>query len=287
MKLNKIAFFVLACAAFINISCSKKTADNAENLSLNQKLVSGTVLYPNAQLCLLGRDGQMHPVLKIKNGEQIELVEQDAELLTTVIELPQDAAESAGENSTREIKKIEYTAVVYDNVDWWLKKGGYAADTQSAVIIEDSFVYSDEAMKRRSENAAKPLRFSTVVAKANVEDLNSKSDSTKIYYYDESLKQVQSGFVNSGAISTLKDDIEVSRIAVQLMNTTRAVPRNALFAEAAKFNPSARVLAVLNAQKEEKLTYSYKEVLKSMSKRSYGVNVNELLTVDQTKDPFK
>ncbi|MCR5172940.1 MAG: hypothetical protein K6B73_08750 [Treponema sp.] len=287
MKLNKIAFLVLACAQIINISCSKKSADNAENLSLNQNLVSGTVLNSKAQLCLLGRDGQMHPVIKIKNGEQIELVEQDGKFLTTVIGQSQEVTEGAVENSTREIKTIEYTAVVYDNVDWWLRKGDCAADTQSAVIIEDSFIYSDEAMKKRVENLKKPLKFSTVVAKSNEDVPHNKYDSTKIYYYDEASKEVQSAFVNSGAISTLKDDIEVSRIAVQLMNTTRAVPRNALFAEAAKFNPSARVLAVLNAQKEEKLTYSYKEVLNSMSKRSYGVNVKELLTVDQSKDPFK
>lgn len=289
MKFNKIALLVLACAGIINISCSKKSAavDNTENLTLNQKLLSGTVLYPKSQLCLLGRDGQMHPVLKIKTGEQIELVQTDGKFLTKVIELPQKDAEGNLENSNGEISRIEYTAVVYDNVDWWLKKGDCASDSQSAVIIEDSFVYSDEAMKKRLESGAKPLRFSTVVAKANREDEQVKNDSTQIYYYDESSKEIKSGFVNSAAISTLKDDIEVSRIAVQLMNTTRAVPRNALFAEAAKFNPSSRVLAVLNAQKEEKLTYSYKEVLKSMSKRSYGVNVNELLTVDQTKDPFK
>ena len=36
----------------------------------------------------------------------------------------------------------------------------------------------------------------------------------------------------------------------------------------------------------EKLSYNYDEVVKNLQKQLYGVDVNELLTVDQSKDPF-
>ena len=85
----------------------------------------------------------------------------------------------------------------------------------------------------------------------------------------------------------MEDDIIVSSIVEELKVTARAVPRNELFAKAAKYNPGQKVLAALNEQKVEKNTYSYKQVLKSVKKMSYGVNVDELMTVDQSKDPFR
>ena len=112
-------------------------------------------------------------------------------------------------------------------------------------------------------------------------------DSVKVFYYDLAKKSVQEAYVLSSSISTLKDDIVVSQIAESLKTTKRAVPRNELFSEAAKYKPCQKVLAVLNEQKVEKKTYSYQEVLKSMQKMSFGVNFEELLTVDQSKDPFQ
>ena len=79
----------------------------------------------------------------------------------------------------------------------------------------------------------------------------------------------------------------MSQIAEDLKVTKRAVPRNELFARASKYKPCKKVLAALNAQKEEKKTYSYQQVLKSVQRMNFGVNVDELMTVDQSKDPFK
>ena len=36
----------------------------------------------------------------------------------------------------------------------------------------------------------------------------------------------------------------------------------------------------------EKLSYNYDEVVNNLRKQLYGVHVDELLTVDQSKDPF-
>nr|MCR4823073.1 hypothetical protein [Treponema sp.] len=113
------------------------------------------------------------------------------------------------------------------------------------------------------------------------------SQSVKIFYYDNELKCVQEAYLSSSAISSREDDIVVSQIAEELKITKRAVPRNQLFARAAKYKPCAKVLAALNSQKEEKRTYSYKEAVRNMQKMSFGVNVDELMTVDQSKDPFK
>jgi hypothetical protein len=46
------------------------------------------------------------------------------------------------------------------------------------------------------------------------------------------------------------------------------------------------VKAALDDQMVEKLSYNYEEVVKNLQKQLYGVHVNELLTVDQSKDPF-
>ena len=109
----------------------------------------------------------------------------------------------------------------------------------------------------------------------------------KIFYYDTSEKSVREAFVSAESISEREDDIVVSQVVESLKVTTRAVPRNELFAKAARYKPCKKVLAALNAQKVEKKTYNYQEVLKSVQKMGFGVNVNELMTVDQSKDPFK
>ena len=148
-------------------------------------------------------------------------------------------------------------------------------------------MYSDPSLSQKIESPQNPLRFSSLIAKT-VEKLSDENpDSVKVFYYDLAKKSVQEAYVLSSSISTLKDDIVVSQIAESLKTTKRAVPRNELFLEAAKYKPCQKVLAVLNEQKVEKKTYSYQEVLKSMQKMSFGVNVEELLTVDQSKDPFQ
>ena len=79
----------------------------------------------------------------------------------------------------------------------------------------------------------------------------------------------------------------VSQVVESLKTTKKAVARNELFAKAAKYKPCKKVLAALNEQKVETKSYNYQEVLKSMQRMGFGVNVDELLTVDQSKDPFK
>ena len=107
-----------------------------------------------------------------------------------------------------------------------------------------------------------------------------------IFYYDSSKKIVQSGFIKQGSTSNKEDDIEVLKIVEQLKITKKAVDRNNLFARAEKYNPSPLVKAALDDQMVEKLSYNYDEVVNNLRKQLYGVHVDELLTVDQSKDPF-
>ena len=92
--------------------------------------------------------------------------------------------------------------------------------------------------------------------------------------------------IKQGNTSNKEDDIEVLKIVEQLKVTSKAVARNELFARAEKYNPSPLVKAALDDQMVEKLSYNYEEVVKNLQKQLYGVHVNELLTVDQSKDPF-
>ena len=105
-------------------------------------------------------------------------------------------------------------------------------------------------------------------------------------YYNTSKKNVQSAFIKQGNTSNKQDDIEVLKIVEQLNVTQRAVERNKLFARAEKYNPSPLVKAALDDQMVEKLSYDYEEVVQNLRKQLYGVQVDELLTVDQSKDPF-
>ena len=88
-------------------------------------------------------------------------------------------------------------------------------------------------------------------------------------------------------VSTYKDDVEMAAIIEKLRVTARATPRNELLLRAEKPNPSPAMRKVLEGEKTEKLSYDYQEVLKSMPGSRYIVNVGELNTVDQSKDPFK
>ena len=134
------------------------------------------------------------------------------------------------------------------------------------------------------------MRFGTVIARnLQLEDQESEQQAEvyeNIFYYDTSKKIVQSGFIKPGSTSDKQDDIEVLKIVEQLKVTTKAVARNDLFARAEKYNPSPLVKAALEDQMVEKLSYNYEEVVKNLQKQLFGVDVNELLTVDQSKDPF-
>ncbi len=284
MKLFSAVFFVFAVTGIFAVSCSKNDSVPVEEvvqveveapLPVETFLV-GKILSKNASLCLFGRDSVMHPVIKLSGGSDVSILEIDG-----VIDLKSVPGKAEGD------AEINYVHAVHENMDFWIETSVLAVNCENAVAIEKTFLYSDSALSQKIDSAQNPLKFSALLARAKDENSSENPGAVKVYYYDNALKSVQEAFVSSSSISTRKDDIVVSQIAEELKVTKRAVPRNELFARAAKYKPCQKVLAVLNEQKEEKKTYNYQEVLKSMQRMSFGVNVDELMTVDQSKDPFK
>jgi len=62
---------------------------------------------------------------------------------------------------------------------------------------------------------------------------------------------------------------------------------NELFKKAAVYKPCAKVGAALEAEKVERVTNNYQDVLNALPGAKNKVNIPDLLTVDQSKDPFK
>lgn len=288
--------FAMICLA---VSCSKNNKEAGiedEKPVVIETLSSGVVLSKKADLYLFGRDSAMHPIVSLSQGDNISVLKLNGVIDTKFVPDKTSSDESANPNpdgkpdenadNTEEVLPgTEYAHAVHDNVDFWIEKSVFALNCEKAAAIEQTFLYADPALTQKLDAAPNPLKFAAVIAKSA--DENAESKSAKIFYYDTAENIVREAFVSEPSISTRKDDIEVSRIAETLKTTKRAAPRNALFAEAAKYEPCQKVLAVLNAQKTGTKSYNYQEVLKSVQKMSFGVNVNELLTVDQSKDPFK
>jgi len=181
-----------------------------------------------------------------------------------------------------------YLHAVYDSVDFWIPESDVALSSESAIVIFDAALYEDAQLLSPKTDGLTKLKFGTIVAR-NSQPENQESEPQSyenIFYYDSSKKIVQSGFLKQGSTSNKEDDIEVLKIVEQLKVTKKAVDRNNLFARAEKYNPSPLVKAALDDQMVEKLSYNYEEVVKNLQKQLYGVHVNELLTVDQSKDPF-
>ena len=248
-----------------------------------ETFAEGTILSKSASLCLFGRDSAMHPVIKLSQGASVTLLEVDGEFDSKTVPDSSKAAET--ENAETISEGTKYIHAVHDSMDFWIEASTFAIGCVKAAAIERTSLFADSELTQKLD--ASPLKFSSVVAKAAEKTDSENPKSAKIFFYDSEAKAVKEAFVPSSSISERKDDIEVSRIAEALKTTTRAAPRNALFAEAARYKPSAKVLSVLNAQKEERQTYSYQEAAKAVQKLSRGVNVDELMTVDQSKDPFK
>ena len=279
----RVVFWACVCAlcAFVAAlaSCSKKDKNAIENtepvvdydlegaqesIVEPDRFVSAIVLSPSTQLYLEGRDENMHSIFSLKNNDIIEI------LLANNSDEPE-----------ANIKDETYLHAVYDSLDFWIPESDIALSSDSAVVIFDSTLYEDaELLSPKTEGLTK-LRFGTVIAKNP-----QQGESENVFYYDTSKKIVQNGFIKPGNTSDKEDDIEVLKIVEQLKVTTKAVARNDLFARAAKYNPSPRVKAALDDQMVEKLSYNYEEVVKNLQKQLFGVDVNELLTVDQSKDPF-
>lgn len=315
MKISSSVFFALLVAV-VSLQCSKNSelveelpevAAAEEPLPL-ETFIDGKILSKKADLCLFGRDSAMHGVIKLSCGDDISVLEIDGLIDEKFI--PEEgegvggggqtndsfiSAENADKSGQTSQKGTAYVHVVHENMDFWLEKSVFALRCENAVAIEKTFLYADPALTQKLESPQSPLKFAEKLAKAKdttdgettpaAETKNP--DSAKIFFYDTKEKSVRQAFVLASSISTRKDDIVVSQIAEELKVTKRAVPRNELFARAAKYKPCKKVLAALNAQKTETKTYNYQEVLKSMQRMSFGVNVDELLTVDQSKDPFK
>ena len=235
------------------------------------RFVSAIVLSPSTKLYLQGRDKNMHSIFSLKNDDTIEIL----------LAKNSDQPETNLGNET-------FLHAVYDSVDFWIPENDIALSSESAVVIFDSTLYEDAGLLSSKTDGLAKLRFGTVVAK-NTQPQTQDSEPQSyenIFYYDTSKKIVQSGFIKQGNTSNKKDDIEVLKIVEQLKVTKKAVDRNNLFARAEKYNPSPLVKAALDDQMVEKLSYNYDEVVNNLRKQLYGVHVDELLTVDQSKDPF-
>ena len=280
---NRVVFWVCVLAAVL-ASCSKKDKivientepevdleSEQENISEPDRFVSAIVLSPSTQLYLQGRDNNMHSILSIKNNATIDIL----------LSNNSDEPETILENKT-------FLHAVYDSVDFWIPESDIAISSESAVVIFDSTLYEDAQLLSPKTDGLTELRFGTVIARnPQPETQGSEPQSYEnIFYYDTSKKIVQNGFIKLGNTSNKEDDIEVLKIVDQLKVTKKATDRNALFARAEKYNPSPMVKAALDDQMIEKLTYDYDEVVKNLQKQLHGVHVNELLTVDQSKDPF-
>ncbi|MBQ9908522.1 MAG: hypothetical protein IJJ71_01120 [Treponema sp.] len=301
MKSYAFIFFAAILSIFISCEKSALTEDSevVEPIPV-ETFVEGKILAKKGELCLYGRDFEMHPVIKLSAGAEISVLEIDGVIDEKFI--PEkgevglertndssDSAENADKNAQTSQKGIEYVHVVHENMDFWLDKSVFALNCENAVAIEKAFLYSDAALTEKMSSPQSPLKFASLIAvsKSQGENPSENQNAIKVFFYDSAENSVRQAFVSSASISTKIDDIVVSQIAEELKVTKRAVPRNELFARAAKYKPCQKVLAALNAQKTETQTNSYQEVLKSMQRMSFGVNVDELLTVDQSKDPFK
>ena len=283
----RVVFWACVCVLVVALaSCAKKDKNAIENAELvvdydlksaqenirePDRFVSAIVLSPSTKLYLEGRDDNMHSIFSLKNNDIIEIL----------------LANNSDEPETN-LKNETYFHAVYDSIDFWIPQSDIALASESAVVIFDSTLYEDAGLLSPKTDGLTKLRFGTVIARnlQQEDEELQQGESENIFYYDTSKKIVQSGFIKHGNTSDKEDDIEVLKIVEQLKVTTKAVARNDLFARAAKYNPSPLVKAALDDQMVEKLSYNYDEVVKNLQKQLYGVDVNELLTVDQSKDPF-
>ena len=280
----KIRFVFWACVLVaVLTSCTKIEKNTIENVEPvvdfelepvqdpipePDRFVTAIVLSPSTKLYLQGRDNNMHSIFNLKNNDTIEIL----------LAKNSDAPET---NET-------FIHAVYDSIDFWIPQSDIAFSSESAVVIFDSTLYEDAGLLSPKTEGLTKLKFGTVIARnPQPETQESEPQSYEnIFYYDTSKKIVQNGYIKQGNTSNKQDDIEVLKIVEQLKVTKKAVDRNNLFARAEKYKPSPLVKAALEDQMVEKLSYNYEEVVKNLQKQLYGVHVNELLTVDQSKDPF-
>lgn len=275
---------VLIALAFTTVSCIKKAPDavikpeniqseeilKTEEVISEQKeiLVEAKVLSPKSHFCLLGRDKKMHEILSVAYGNNLSVIHEEDEMITM---------ESEG---------TLYAKAVYKEVEYWISTDTIALQCETALVLERSILYADPEFMLTTDDINSPFRFGDFLCRSiAAEDENDFFD--RIYYYDRNSKKVKSAYIKKGLISTRTDDIVVMDCVKQLRITKRATPRNEIFKRAAKYKPCLKVAAALDAEKTEKIENNYQDVLNALPGAKYKVNVPELLTVDQSKDPFQ
>lgn len=227
-----------------------------------ESFADGVILAPDAGINIKGRDEKLYKLSSVIKGTNLQVVQKD------------------GVTDSLIFDEENYIHCVYDNVDCWIFSDYLAVDSVPAVIIEKCSVFNDETLQ--GEQIAS-FRFGSVIASGYIEE-----DTTVVlvYWFDKKSKKVLTGFVAAENVSTYMDDVQVAAIIEKLRVTHRAVPRNELFKKAYSLNPSPKMKVILDGEQVEKIEYSYKEVVKTLPGKRYSVNVDELNTVDQSKDPF-
>lgn len=269
--MKKITPVVCACLSVVLLAagCSRKekvepapepetefVLEDHQDL-IQENFLPSVVMAPNAGLNILGRDYRMHRMKTLSRGNVFETVQVNGAVRS--INLFDEESE----------KSETYIHAVHDDVDFWIFSDYVAQNAVPAIVVE----------------AFGGLKFGTIVAEA-VQNKEDESGKTTVFYFDKARDKVCSLETDRQKVSTYRDDVEMAAIVEKLKVTTRATPRNELFLKAERLNPSPQMKKILEDQKVEKLSYDYQEVLKSMPGARYIVNVEELNTVDQSKDPF-
>lgn len=261
---------VFLCLAAVMAGCKGKTVEPEAVPSeeepeiqiyeepLVTELCPSVVLSGSAGLSLLGRDNKMHRMQSLSKGDVFQVVKTNGE--TDSLNL----YEEGNDNPEK------YFHAVYDQVDFWIFADYVVPDSVPAIVVE----------------SVENLSAGTIIALCSEENQDPENSLAKIFWFNKADQKVHEAQVDSSKISTHVDDVEMAAIIQKLKTTTRATPRNELFLRAEKLNASPAMKKKLDAEKTEKLSYDYQEVLKSMPGARYIVNMEELNTVDQSKDPF-
>nr|MCR4821782.1 hypothetical protein [Treponema sp.] len=236
MNLNKCFIYFFLLSSIFVISCSKKAGEEISQVQepvISESFISGKILAKRGDLCLLGRDSEMHSVIKLSAGDEISILQLDGLIDRKFIpdsksektkqegsgaKSPENPASAESQESP---SGKEYVHVVYDSMDFWMDRSILALNCENAVVIEKTYLYSDVNLTEKLNNGVNPLRFATLIAieKKTAADQSApgeNSQSVKIFYYDNELKCVQEAYLSSSAISSREDDIVVSQIAEEL-----------------------------------------------------------------------
>lgn len=267
MKKNA-AFFVLSLSALaLFFSCSKKSD---ELLPVPPKpaesFQKATILTDKLHLCLFGRDEKMHKIIKLNKSSAIDILYTE-----NVLE-------------SKNVEGTVFYPAVYESCDYWVDGTALALNSIPAVVIEKTVPYEDKELQQPLSNLT--LKFGSTIALSLQED-HITENACLAYFIDSQDGTLKSAWIIKSAASSREDDIVVMQVVEGLKVTKRATPRNELFKKAAKYNPCAEVRAALKAQQVELVENNYQEVLNALPGARIKVNVPELLTVDQSKDPFK